>query len=319
MRRLVGRSTARAKPRRRPQLLRKARPTLGGPAIVPVPFYRRGAQMRWTGTNAMNRNLISRSSSTRLLSPLALIVLTGLGLSVASAQTSSQSPTLRPANSATATSGSGQYYFEFRSRQSWDYGHTFVVFGRVGEPPSKKNVAGLSPKGDDPKMWVMGHYVPVPSDTGWTDGDLEDRYITSRYRVLVSKEQYDRTVAFIRQLQAKSTTWSVELYNCNAFVADIARFMGLRVPSSSWIYPKVFVTNMRKINTGHPEAANELVSENVKEMSNPTRDGRAMINAGLIRPDSAPTAGSASPPHVTIGAVRVSNRPASSAGGSPGE
>jgi hypothetical protein len=52
---------------------------------------------------------------------------------------------------------------------------------------------------------------------------------------------------------------------------------------------------MRKINTGHPEAANELVSENVKEMSNPTRDGRAMINAGLIHPNSAP-AGSASPP-----------------------
>jgi hypothetical protein len=198
-------------------------------------------------------------------------------------------------------------------RQAWDYGHTFVVFGRVGEAPSKKNVAGLSPKGDDPQMWLMGHYVPVPSGTGWTDGDLEDRYITSRYRVLVSKEQYDRTVAFIRQLQAKSTTWSVELYNCNAFVADIANFMGLKVPSSSWIYPKVFVTNMRKINTGHPEAANELVSENVKEMSNPTRDGRAMINAGLIRPDSAP-AGSASPPHVTIGAVRVSNRPASSPG-----
>ena len=71
-------------------------------------------------------------------------------------------------------------------------------------------------------------------------------------------------------MQAKSTTWSVELYNCNAFVADIAKFMGLRVPSSSWIYPKVFVSNMRKINTGHPEAANELVSENVKEMSNPT-------------------------------------------------
>ena len=72
---------------------------------------------------------------------------------------------------------------------------------------------------------------------------------------------------------------------------------------------------MRKINTGHPEAANELVSENVKEMSNPTRDGRAMIAAGMIHPESAPTAGSASPPHVTIGAVRVSNRPTSSGGG----
>ncbi|HEV3158749.1 MAG TPA: hypothetical protein VGZ89_02035 [Xanthobacteraceae bacterium] len=244
---------------------------------------------------------------------VAIVFAMAVDLGTASAQTSAPQ-IVRPAsnNTSIVTSGSGQYYFEFRSRQAWDYGHTFVVFGRVGEPPSKKNVAGLSPKGDDPQMWLMGHYVPVPSDTGWTDGDLEDKYVTSRYRVLVSKEQYDRTVAYIRQLQAKSTTWSVELYNCNAFVADIAKFMGLKAPASTWIYPKVFVSNMRKINTGHPEAAEELVSENVKEMSNPTRDGRAMINAGLIRPDSAP-AGSASPPHVTIGAVRVTNRGANSA------
>ena len=242
----------------------------------------------------MERKRIGRSS-TRLLIPLAIIAVTGLSLSVASAQTSSQSQNTRR---AAATSGSGQYYFEFRSRQAWDYGHTFVVFGRVGEAPSKNNVAGLSPKGDDPSMWVMGHYVPVPSDTGWTDGDLEDKYITSRYRVLVSKEQYDRTVAYIRQLQAKSTTWSVEMYNCNAFVADIAKFMGLKAPSSTWIYPKVFVSNMRKINTGHPEAADELVSENVKEMSNPTRDGRAMISSGLIHPDGAPVRiGVATPRH----------------------
>jgi hypothetical protein len=264
----------------------------------------------------MERKLIGRSS-TRLLIPLAMIALSGLGLSVASAQASSQSQNTR---SAAATSGSGQYYVEFRSRQAWDYGHTFVVFGRVGEPPSKNNVAGLSPKGDDPQMWVMGHYVPVPADTGWTDGDLEDKYITSRYRVLINKNQYDRVVAHIRALQSRSHFWSVELYNCNAFVVDIATFMGLKVPSSSWIYPKVFVSNMRKINTGHPEAANELVSDNVKEMSNPTRDGRAMIAAGMIHPDSRSTTAPVSPaPNVTIGAVRVSNGPASSAGRLPGE
>ena len=86
----------------------------------------------------MNRNAINRCLSTRLLSPLALIVVTGIGLSVANAQTSSQSQIVRPAitSSTTTTSGSGQYYFEFRSRQAWDYGHTFVVFGRVGEAPS---------------------------------------------------------------------------------------------------------------------------------------------------------------------------------------
>ena len=109
------------------------------------------------------------------------------------------------------------------------------------------------------------------------------------------------------------------MYNCNAFVADIAKFMGLKVPASSWIYPKVFVSNMRKINTGHPEAANELISDNVKEMSNPTRDGRAMIAAGMLHPDGAPKTGAAARPHVTIGAVRVSNRPASSPGRLPGE
>jgi hypothetical protein len=105
------------------------------------------------------------------------------------------------------------------------------------------------------------------------------------------------------------------MYNCNAFVADIAKFMGLKVPASSWIYPKVFVSNMRKINTGHPEAADELVSENMKEMNNPTRDGRAMINAGLIRPDGAPN-GSMAPPHVTIGAVHVTNRASNAAAAS---
>jgi hypothetical protein len=251
----------------------------------------------------MERKLIDRSS-TRLLIPLVMIALTGLGISVASAQTSSLSQNPR---SAAATSA-GQYYVEFRSRQAWDYGHTFVVFGRVGETPRKSNVAGLSPKGDDPQMWVMGHYVPVPADTGWTDGDLEDMYITSRYRVLINKDQYDRVVAHIRELQSRSHFWSVELYNCNAFVADIANFMGLKVPSSSWIYPKVFVSNLRKINTGHPEAANELVSDNLKEMSNPTRDGRAMIAAGLIHPDGRSTTAPVSPaPNVTIGAVRVSN------------
>jgi len=253
--------------------------------------------MQWT---------LMGSSLTRLPVLLTLIVTTWLGISVAGAQISSQS----------TTSGSGQYYVEFRSRQAWDYGHTFVVFGRVGETPGKKNVAGLSPKGDDPKMWLMGHYMPVPSDTGWTDGDLEDRYITSRYRVLLNKDQYDRVVAHIRELQARSHFWSVEMYNCNAFVADIATFMGLKAPSSSWIYPRVFVSNLRKINTGHPEAAAQLISDNVKEMTSPTRDGRAMIAAGMIHP-GATAAATTRPvgPSVTIGAIRVSNRPTSSAEG----
>jgi hypothetical protein len=249
---------------------------------------------------------------------VAFAAAAGLGICAATAQDNPKpgnpTPITRAATARTpmVTSGSGQYYIEFRSRYAWDYGHTFLVHGRVGEAPTKASVAGLSPVGDDSTAWVIGHYVPVPAETGWTDGDLEDKYISARYRVLMNKDEYDRVMVFVKDLQSRSHTWSAELYNCNAFVADVAKYMGLKVPSSTLIYPKVFVNHMRMLNTGHPGAEDTLVSDNVKEMSNPTRDGRAMINSGVhtIHADGAPaTQAPATPaPKVTIGAVHVSNR-----------
>jgi hypothetical protein len=260
---------------------------------------------------SMQHKLRDRVRPVCLAGLFALVALTGLGLSAASAQDDTKA-IVRTANARASliTSGSGPYYIEFRSRYAWDYGHTYLVHGRVGESPTKDSVAGLSPVGDDATAWVIGHYVPVPAETGWTDGDLEDKYVTSRYRVLMNKDEYDRIVAHIKQMQASSHIWSAELYNCNAFVADVAKYMGLQVPSSTLIYPKVFVSHLRMLNTGHPEAAETLVSDNVKEMRNPTRDGRAMINSGVhtIRPDGTPATEPAAPaPKVTIGAVRVSN------------
>ena len=181
----------------------------------------------------------------------------------------------------------------------------------------KNNVAGLSPVGDDATAWVIGHYVPVPAETGWTDGDLEDKYVTARFRVLVSKDEYDRVVGHIRQLQASSHIWSAELYNCNAFVGDVAQFMGLKVPASTVIMPKIFVNNMRAINTGHPEAADRLISDNLKELSSPTRDGRAMIASGVrvVRPDGSPATDTPAPasrpspsPSITIGPIHAASK-----------
>jgi hypothetical protein len=262
---------------------------------------------------------------------IGVATLAAFGLTAANAQSLSASPhgpkpVLRTgAQTPVVTTGSGPYYIEFRARYAWDYGHTYIVHGRVGEAPSKASVAGLSPVGDDPTAWVLGHYVPVPAETGWTDGDLEDKYVTARYRVLMSKDQYDRTMAFVRDLQSRSHTWSAELYNCNAFVADIAKEMGLKIPSSTLIYPKIFVTHMRLMNTGHPNADETLVSDNVKEMSNPTRDGRAMINNHVytIGPDGTPhsAVAAATPPvpqpKVTVGAVRVSSKSSAPAAAAP--
>jgi hypothetical protein len=241
---------------------------------------------------------------------ISLAILAGAGISAASAQDSDAAG----AKPAAASGGGGGYFIEFRSRYAWDYGHTFIVHGRVGEPLTKASVAGLSPAGDDSTAWVIGHYVPVPADTGWTDGDIEDKYISARYRVYVNKAQYDRIMAFVRQLQAKHKVWSAELYNCNAFVADIAQFMGLRVPKSTLIYPRVFVNNMRQINT-HPGMPDNLIEDNVKEMSSATRDGRSMINTGVrtVRVDRTQPPPPSSGPTVTIGRVRVTNSSADAA------
>jgi hypothetical protein len=269
----------------------------------------------------MRQELSNRFRTIRLAGVLAVAALAGFGFHPANAQSSTAKPQIvRQAGPGTplVTSGSGPYYIEFRSRFSWDYGHTYIVHGRVGEAPTHASVAGLSPVGDDSTAWVIGHYIPVPAETGWTDGDLEDKYVTSRYRVLMSKDQYDRIMSYVRDLQSRSHTWSAELYNCNAFVADIAKEMGLKVPSSTLIYPKIFINHMRMMNTGRPDADETLVSDNMKEMASPTRDGRAMINSGVhtIHPDGTPATdvATATPPRptttpkVSIGAVRVSSK-----------
>jgi hypothetical protein len=261
------------------------------------------------------RHRLSALISPRWLG-IAFVVaaVVGLGFSTARAQDSRTILRTAVSRAPVVTSGSGDYYIEFRARYAWDYGHTYLVHGRVGVPPTKDSVAGLSPVGDDSTAWVIGHYVPVPAETGWTDGDLENKYVTARYRVLMNKDEYDRVMTYVRGLQSRSHVWSAELYNCNAFVGDVANFMGLKVPASSLIYPKVFITHLRLLNTGHPDAAETLISDNVKEMSNPTRDGRAMINNHVYtigpngEPESRMVRATPTPaPRVTIGQIRTSS------------
>jgi len=151
-------------------------------------------------------------------------------------------------------SQAGQYFVEFRARSALSYGHTFLVHGRlsakgeVGEL-SARNVAGFHPAGDGPELWSVGHLVPVPAETGPSDGDLEEQYVTARYRVLLSEDQYKKVAEHIKRKQASSTPWHAALYNCNAWVGDVARFAGLKAPTSYWLFPADYINEMRRLNT----------------------------------------------------------------------
>jgi hypothetical protein len=96
---------------------------------------------------------------------------------------------------------------------------------------------------------MIGHLVPVPSETGASDGDTEDEYIIARYRVLLNEAEYKKMTEYIRKLQASSPVWHAVLYNCNAFVADIAKSIGLETPSTMHM-PKEFITELKGLNSG---------------------------------------------------------------------
>jgi hypothetical protein len=142
------------------------------------------------------------------------------------------------------------HFIEFRSRYALTYGHTYVVFGRADAKGNMINpeVAGLAPASPDPAPYVIGHFIPVPATTGQTDGDLEEQYRSASWRVMLSDQEYNDVVAFIRKQQANSHFWQASVDNCNNWVGEIARHMGYKTPSI-WLRPQQFITELREMNT----------------------------------------------------------------------
>ena len=154
----------------------------------------------------------------------------------------------------------GRYFVEFRSRYALSYGHTFLVHGRLNEKGevgelTDKNVAGFHPAGQGSELWMVGHLVPVPAETGPSDGDLEEEYVSARFRVYLTEDQYRKAAAHIRAKQAKGGLWHAATYNCNLWVGEIAMFMGLKAPSSHWLYPADYINQMKRLNTPQQTSA----------------------------------------------------------------
>jgi hypothetical protein len=143
------------------------------------------------------------------------------------------------------------YFVEFRARSAYNYGHTFLVHGRVGQRITKRDVVGLHPATESPLPWMIGHLVPVPSETGASDGDDEDVYIIARYRVYLSEAEYKPVLAKMREWQRSTPLWHAGVYNCNAFVGSVARYMGLQSPNPAAGHlqlPKAFITELKTVN-----------------------------------------------------------------------
>ncbi|AMN44110.1 hypothetical protein [Rhodoplanes sp. Z2-YC6860] len=166
-----------------------------------------------------------------------------------------QTAAAKPKPVAEATHGrpaDKPYYIEFRARNADSYGHTFSIYGKVNANGKVGNftVAGLHPISESPLPWMIGHLVVVPSETGASDGDTDDQYVLARFHVALSAEEFKKVVAYVKQHQKNSPMWHAVLYNCNAWVGDVAKFMGMDTPSSPLLMPADYIESLKKLNMG---------------------------------------------------------------------
>lgn len=150
-----------------------------------------------------------------------------------------------------------QYFIEFHSRAAASYGHLYVMYGKVNSHDEivESYISGLFPAGDAANCfncsvfnWTIGHLIFVPSKTSTSDGDLEEKYVTARYRVWMDKAHYEALVAYINKLRKEVPIWNAIIQNCTEYGRTIAVHMGLHVPFRLWMEPKTFVTDLREMN-----------------------------------------------------------------------
>ena len=177
---------------------------------------------------------------------LALIV--SLCAAAISAGLQVQPAGAQDANQTAQHQTAGRYYVDFRARTAASYGHAFVWYGRADQ--RQVEVAGLHPASDSVVPYIIGHVLPVLSETGKSYGDLDPQYLTASYRVYMTEAQAKDVFAYIKNLQAISPVWNAATWNCVAFIQTIAMHMGLRVPGNHLLYPEDWVNQLRALNGG---------------------------------------------------------------------
>src|ERR1700722_4556805 len=160
-------------------------------------------------------------------------------------------------------SPSHRFFVEFRARNAASYGHMYVMYGEVNDRHEviRSEIAGFFPAGDSRNCencsvynWTIGHVLPVPSEIGASDGDLEEQYVLARFRVWIDAAQYKRLVAYIKQRKANRGPWNAFLNNCVTFGRDVAAFLNLKIPVLAAVspavvmYPKDLVEALREAN-----------------------------------------------------------------------
>jgi hypothetical protein len=187
----------------------------------------------------------------KLASWTVALVLAGFSLCSAEQTQSPATPAAR-----------GSHYIEFRVARIGTYGHSYVAYGRLDArgSPAEFNYADLHPMGGYLGM-ALGHVLPVPANTEWNP-DVAKLPVASVYRRKLTSGEYKKLLAAVRLARAnRNPYWNGLTNNCNHFVAELARSIGLRVPPGL-LLSYAFVPALRDLNeTDGPKVRAERHSQ----------------------------------------------------------
>lgn len=139
------------------------------------------------------------------------------------------------------------YFVDFRARRGAVFGHTFLVYGRLGANGEILNVEYAGNYPADGQIGLMvGSVVPVRTIIGSVKDDLTDP-ATIIYRRKLTTAQFARLKATVRHVRATEHYWHLMFFNCNDIAVEATKSIGLRSPSP-WLIPHAYVTALSAMN-----------------------------------------------------------------------
>lgn len=142
------------------------------------------------------------------------------------------------------------HFVEFRAVMAVYPGHSYFIHGRLDR--TGRVVEQSDPIGFYPFLGPLGGstlgLLAIHGSTAPDPSDLRSP-VVEKFRVNLTPSSYESLMRFVRQRRQDTAVWSLMFNNCNDFVADAARAVGLRVPSGPSVTPPyAHVRRLRQMN-----------------------------------------------------------------------
>jgi len=141
-----------------------------------------------------------------------------------------------------------RYFVDFHARDKPSpTGHNFIVYGLLNTNGKiiEAQTVGFAP--DTDRYW-LATFIPAPGLLGRERADFTVPS-TVVYRRHLTVLEFHQLNDKVRQIRAARPNWHLIFSNCNNFVGEIAKAIGLLRPPSL-LPPSIYVSLLRDLNGG---------------------------------------------------------------------